>query len=55
VYNLLGQEIATLVNEQMEPGNYRAEFDASNFPSGMYIYRLSTPEFKLEKQMIVVK
>jgi hypothetical protein len=55
VYNVVGQEVATLANEQMEAGNYRAEFDASSLPSGTYIYRLTTPSFSSVKKMTLVK
>ncbi|MDI6765525.1 MAG: alpha-amylase family glycosyl hydrolase [Bacteroidota bacterium] len=41
VYNLLGQEVATLVNEHMQPGSYKVSWDASQIPSGVYFYRLS--------------
>jgi len=44
VYNLLGKEVASLVNNRMEPGNYGVEFDGSNFASGIYIYRIKTGE-----------
>jgi hypothetical protein len=40
VYNPLGQEVALLVNEQEPAGSYQVKFNASNFPSGMYFYRL---------------
>jgi hypothetical protein len=55
VYNVIGQEVATLANEQLEAGNYRAEFDAASLPSGTYIYRLSTPGFSSVKKMSLVK
>ena len=55
VYSVLGQEVATLINEQLEPGNYRVEFDAADLPSGTYVYRLSTPGFNVTKKMTVVK
>ncbi len=55
VYNLLGEEVATLVNEQLPGGTYRAEFDAGNLPTGTYIYRLQAGEYSAVKKMIVVK
>lgn len=55
VYNLLGQEVATLVNEHLEAGRYRAEFDASKLPSGTYLYRLQAGNFTEVKKMAVVK
>jgi hypothetical protein len=55
VYNLLGQEIATLVNEQLLSGRYRAEFDASNLSSGTYVYRLHAGQFIDAKRLMVVK
>jgi hypothetical protein len=42
VYDILGNEVATLVNEMKKPGNYKVTFDASELASGMYIYRLQT-------------
>ncbi|HMT11983.1 MAG TPA: T9SS type A sorting domain-containing protein, partial [Ignavibacteria bacterium] len=40
VYDALGREAAVLVNQQIQPGKYQVEWDASNFPSGVYYYRL---------------
>ncbi len=40
IYNPLGQEVATLVNEQEPPGSYQVKFNATSLPSGMYFYRL---------------
>ena len=42
IYNILGREVATLVDEEKNPGNYEITWDASNHPSGIYFYRLST-------------
>jgi len=55
VYNMLGQEVALLVNEEMPAGRFRAELDASNLPSGSYFYRLQAGEFSQTKKLIVVK
>jgi hypothetical protein len=41
VYDLLGREVATLVNENLPPGSYEVKFDASGLPSGVYFYRLT--------------
>ena len=55
VYDILGNEVATLVNEAKAPGNYAAEFDASSFASGIYIYTLRANNFVQSKKMILMK
>jgi hypothetical protein len=55
VYDLLGREMMTLVNEQKTAGTYRATFDASNMPSGTYFYTLKTGSFSETKKMLLVK
>jgi len=55
VYNLIGQEVATLLNRSMQAGNHSMKFDASNLPTGVYIYRLITPEQSLTKKMMLVR
>ncbi|TAK65376.1 MAG: T9SS type A sorting domain-containing protein [Bacteroidetes bacterium] len=55
VYNMLGEEVATLVSRQMPVGTYEASFDASNLPSGMYMYKLSVGEFVQTRKMILAK
>ena len=55
IYDLLGREVATLVNEQLKPGSYEVQWNASNFPSGVYFYRLTTDKFIGTKKMILVK
>jgi len=55
VLDILGREIATLGNEQLQPGTYEADFDASNLVSGVYFYRLITDEFSETKRMILIK
>jgi len=55
VYNLLGKEVATLINENKEAGNYMVNFDASNLPSGVYLYKLQAGEFIQTKKMTLVK
>ncbi len=59
VYDILGREVATLVNKEQSPGNYSVQFDASSarggLTSGMYIYKLSTGGFVSVKKMILLK
>ena len=55
VYDILGKEVAVLVNEQQQAGVYRAEFTANNLPSGMYFARLTANEFTQVVKMILLK
>jgi hypothetical protein len=55
VYDVLGREVATLVDEYREAGSYEIEFDATNLPSGMYIYRLQSGSYSNVKKMILSK
>ncbi len=55
MFNLLGQKVADLVNENMEPGNYNVRFDASGLSSGIYLYQLRTDEATLFKKMQLLK
>ncbi len=55
VYNILGEEVSTLVNENLSPGTYSATFDAGTVGSGIYFYRLETSGFTETKRMMLVK
>jgi hypothetical protein len=55
VYNLIGQEVAELVNEQQQIGNYEINFDAANLPSGIYFYSIKAGNFAETKKMLLVK
>ncbi len=55
VYDILGNSIATLVNEQKEAGEYEAVFDASNISSGIYFYVLQAGDFREMKKMVLLK
>jgi hypothetical protein len=55
VYDILGKEVVTLVNEKQSPGNYKVEFDATNLPSGVYFYRLQTDNFIETKKMVLLR
>src|SRR6056297_168533 len=55
VYNVLGQQVATLVNEFMQAGSHTARFDAGSLSSGMYIYRLEAGSAQLDGKMMLIK
>ena len=55
IYDLLGKEVATLVNEMKQPGFHTADFNASNLASGIYFYRIDAGEFTSVKKMMLVK
>ena len=55
VYNVLGREIATLVNEEKPAGEYEVDFDASKCSSGIYFYKLQSGNFTSVKKMILLK
>ena len=55
VYDTLGCEVTTLVNEEKLPGDYKVEFNANGMPSGIYFYQLSAGNFISTKKMIVLK
>jgi hypothetical protein len=55
VFNMLGQEIATLVNQEKAAGFYEVDFNAVNQPSGIYFYRLQAGEFLITKKMLLLK
>jgi hypothetical protein len=55
VYDILGREIAVLVNERKTPGRYEVEFDASGLASGVYIYRLISGAYVESRKMVVMR
>jgi hypothetical protein len=55
VYDILGKEVATLVNEDKVVGSYEINFDASKLASGVYIYQLKANDFAASKKMILIK
>jgi len=55
VYNMLGQEVATLVNGERTAGEYSVEWQSNTFPSGVYFYRLNAGSFSSIKKMILMK
>lgn len=55
VYDVLGREVATLVNEYKKMGNYAVEFNATNLSSGVYFYRLQTGPYHDTKKLLLLK
>lgn len=55
VYDVLGRRVATLVNGPMAAGRHNVTFEATGLPSGMYLYRLSTPNGSISQKMILMK
>ena len=55
VYDMLGQEVVTLVNEFINAGSYEVTFDASNLPTGIYTYSLTAGDFQSVKKMMLIK
>jgi hypothetical protein len=55
VFNLLGQEVAVLVDGTKPAGAYKVSFDGSQLPSGVYMYRLETDSYSMSKKMVLMK
>jgi len=55
VFDVLGREIATLVNEEKPAGEYEVQFNAATLPSGIYFYQLSAGEYRETKKMVLIR
>jgi hypothetical protein len=55
VYDILGNEITTLINEQKPQGRYEVSFNANTLASGVYIYKLQAGDFASSKKMLLIK
>ena len=55
VYDVLGREVTTLVNETKQPGEYEIEFNAASLSSGVYFYQLKARNFILTRKMVLLK
>ena len=55
VYNVMGQEVSTLVNSTMESGRHAVTFDATGLTSGLYFYTVSMGDFTATKKMLLVQ
>jgi hypothetical protein len=55
VYDILGKQVAALIDKEQNRGSYEIPFDASFLPSGVYFYRLSSNKFTQTRKMIILK
>jgi hypothetical protein len=55
VYDLLGKEVAILVNEVKNPGNYNFDFNGSSLPSGIYYYKLESNGLTTVRKLVLIK
>jgi len=55
IYDMLGRKVENLVNEKLQPGKYEVTFNAANYSSGIYYYRMESKEFIQTKKMLLVK
>src|SRR3990172_2010479 len=55
IYDILGREVATLVNEQLKPGTYEVQWDGREFSSGIYFYKLISGNYLETKKMVLLK
>jgi hypothetical protein len=55
IYDVLGREVATLINEEKAAGNYEVIFNAKNYPSGIYFYKINSGNFTDTKKMLLIK
>jgi len=55
IYNMLGEKVSTLVSKYLSPGNYNIEWNAADFPSGVYFYRIKADNFNLVKKMLLLR
>jgi len=55
IYNLLGQKVATLVDKHQEAGQKRVHWEAKDFSSGIYFYKLTAGDFTATKKMVLIR
>ena len=55
VFDVLGREVSTLVKGNMQPGSYEIDFNASDYPTGIYFYRIEANGFSSVKKMALIK
>ncbi len=55
IYDILGREIAILINEKLNAGTYEVDFDGSEYPTGIYFYTLTSGQFTETRKMVLAK
>ena len=55
IYDIIGREVTTLVKQKLEAGSYEINWDAADYPSGVYFYRIETADFSRTKKMVLIK
>ena len=55
IYDVLGNELETLVNEELKTGTYEIEFDGTNYASGVYYYKLFSENYADTRKMVMIK
>jgi len=55
IYDVLGKEINAVVSQQLKPGSYEVEWDGSNYPNGVYFYKLTAGDYAETRKMVLVK
>jgi hypothetical protein len=55
IFNILGEEVATLVSDRLSAGSYSYKWDASNLASGVYLYRLEAGEYVETRKMVLMR
>ena len=55
VYDILGREVRTLINSNLNPGNYNIDFNGKDLPSGVYLYNLRADNYNVTKKMLLIK
>ncbi|MCB0273851.1 MAG: T9SS type A sorting domain-containing protein [Calditrichaeota bacterium] len=55
IYNITGQKVASLIEENLAPGTYQTEFNAANLPSGVYFYQLNAGSLSIAKKMVLAR
>ena len=55
IFDIVGREVAILVDEEKQPGNYQSTWDASDHASGVYFYRMKAGSFTATKKLVILK